>query len=133
MANQFNILDPGLRNVLLRDVTGETSTSTTEVFLNQFYRGIELITSVTVAPGVDTIALSLFGVDPISGKLYLLGSGATISVASPTVANVVIFYPGIDIIPTIQFSKLLPVQFLIVIAHVGVGAFDYTISANLRP
>lgn len=133
MANQFNVLDPGLRNILLRDVTGETLTSTTEVFLNQFYRGIELITSVTVAPGVDTITISLFGIDPVSGKRYLLGSGLSINLASPTVAQTITFYPGIEITPNIQFSKLLPVQFLLVIAHVGAGAFDYTISANLRP
>lgn len=130
----MNILSgSGITNVLLRNVVDENATSLSDEFENLSFKGAEFITSITKAPGLDSITLTIMGIDTESGKAYIVATGLPLAVASPTVAFPLKIYPGITPADNLRFSDVLPGKFKLLIQHTGNGNFDYTVSANLIP
>lgn len=90
------------------------------------FRGIIIYHRVTAVPGVDTVRLTIRGIDPVSGQAFATSNGATISAAGNYVTTI---GPGFGT------PSALPDQIRIEVTHSPSpsGNFDYSVGYCLIP
>lgn len=120
-------------NIPLLSVTGQTANAVSSVQTNGQFKGVQILTTITQAPGAGaSIKPTLFGQDPVTGGNYLIAQGDSYG-TNGTFA--VTFHPGVPLSDQ-QFSTqravLLPAKWFVIMQHSpGGGGFDYTVTATV--
>ncbi len=87
--------------------------------------GCIAILQVTVAPGIDTVTLSIEGKDPVSGAYYTVLSAAA---RSTTGTDVIQVQPGGAITANVSANASLPDTYRVKVAHSAGSNFTYSVS-----
>lgn len=82
---------------------------------------------VTVVPGVDTVTLSVQGLDRASGKYITHLATTAISATGTTQLEI---GPSIAAAANVSANKLLPETFRVVVTHSAATSFTYTVGAE---
>lgn len=95
-------------------------------FLKNFNgRGIQLITNVTVVPGVDTITISILGLEPAQGDPYVLAETPAIVAVGTYILTL---YPSITEVANEKVSQIFPETYAIASTHSNPFVTDFTYS-----
>jgi hypothetical protein len=98
---------------------------------NHANRGIHVILDVTAKTGTPTnIILSIKGIDPASGKKYLILAGAAVTAVSTNVYRV---FPAATAAANSVANDFVPMDFEISVVGTGVDAnnnFTYSVGIN---
>lgn len=105
------------------------STQTQADQTNTLYRGIAVILDVTVI-GTGNITLEIDAKDSVSGKYYVLLTGAAVSSNS---TNVYTVYPSIVNTANVSASNVLPKTWRIKVTANNGNAVTYSVGYNLLP
>lgn len=106
-----------------------TATTNGQDMSNDIYAGVTVILDITVAPGVDTVTLTVQGKDPASGKYYTLLAGAAESATGTKTYTV---YPGIAVTSNVSASTVLPRIWRVIVTHSAGTSFTYSVGYNIN-
>lgn len=105
-----------------------TTTQTSQTFTNYMARGVTVILDTTVnAGGLGSITLTINGVDPVSGKTFLLLSGA--AVTTVTTNRYTVYPSGIAAVANVTAVDALPYQWNIVVTANNANPMTYSVAA----
>lgn len=107
-------------------LTTRNATTQSSVIDCTGFRGIIIYHRITAVPGVDTVRLTVRGIDPVSGQAFALANGTAQSAAGIYATTV---GPGFGV------ASALPDQIRIEITHSPSpsGNFDYSVGYCLIP
>lgn len=96
---------------------------------NDSSAGIQVVFDITVAPGVDTVTVTIQGKDPVSGKYYTLLAGAAESATGTKTYTV---YPGIAVTANVSASTILPKTWRVIVTHSAATSFTYSLGYSMN-
>jgi hypothetical protein len=103
------------------------ASSNSDDLCNDYFRGVEVVLDVTVAPGVDTVTFTIQGKDETSGKYYTLLASTAISATGTTVLRV---YPGLTAAANAAANLALPRAWRVQATHSAGSNFTYSVGVN---
>lgn len=106
-----------------------TATVNSPVIDSKDFSGCDVILDVTVDPAAASITLHIEGLDPASGKWYLIGSGSAVAAVSTVVYRV---GPGLTAAANSVFKFALPGKFRVRIAVADTDSMTYSVGVNLN-
>lgn len=116
-----------VRTGTLYTSAARTATSNGQDMANDAYRGVMVVLDITVAPGVDTVTLTIQGKDPVSGKYYTLLAGAAESATGTKVYRV---YPSLPATANVSANDLVPQTWRVTVTHSAGTSFTYSVGYN---
>lgn len=106
-------------------LAARTATNSTVDQVNMGWRGAVVLVNVTVAPGGDTITVSIQGKDPASANYYTILTGAAETTTGLKVYKV---YPGVTAAANAAASDIIPQTWRVTITHSAGTSFTYSVS-----
>lgn len=124
---QAQTLDQNTYAILLPS-GARTATPTIPDQGNFTWRCVDVVLNVTANPGAQTLTLAVNGKDPVSGAVFALLTGATVSGNS---VNVYTICPGVTVAANVTASTFLPALWQVTVTHSAAGSWTYSVSALL--
>jgi len=87
--------------------------------------GIQVVIDVTAIAATPSVVPTISGVDPVSGSIYTLLTGAAITATGITVLQV---HPEITSVANLSASAMLPQITRLTMAHGDVDSITYSVS-----
>lgn len=104
-----------------------TTTFTSSDLVNRNGRGLRVVLDMTTV-GTASVTVTINGKDPVSGKYYLLLSGAAVITNS---TNVYQLFPGAPVTTNVSANTQLPQTYQVVVTANNANAATYTVSADV--
>jgi hypothetical protein len=116
-----------LDNISLVSAAGATTTQTSADQTNYNGRGVKVVLDMTNV-GTGSVALTVQGKDPISGKYFTLLTGANVTTNS---TNVYTVYPGVTSVANVSASDIVPRTWRVNVVANNANATTYTVAASV--
>lgn len=116
------------KNVVLLESGAHIATNSTPEQVNRAHTAVHVIIDVTDITASPSVVPTIEAVDRISGKSYVLLTGAAIIATGTTVLKV---YPGAVAVANLVADDSLPLIWKVVMTHDDADSIEYSISANL--
>lgn len=109
------------------NVTGATTTQTTQDFRNEWGKSAEIYVNVSNA-GTGSVTITVQGKDPTSGTYYTVLSGAAITTNSFTKYQI---FPGAPVTANVSANDIMPFTWRIIMTANNSNAITYSVGVTI--
>ncbi len=120
--------EPGNTTLRLLESAARTATNNTGTIRNRYHRGLIVTLDITVVPAIETVTLTIQGVDPLTGKLYTILASVLEAAAVTIIMRV---HPMLTAAANLIAQDVMPEEWRVLVSHSAAGTFNYSVSAQL--
>lgn len=110
--------------------TARTADTTSDEFHPLGAQGLIVVIDMSVDPGVDTVAFSVQGKDPVSGQWYTILTSAALTAVAVTVLQI---HPALTVVANLAASALVPEKVRVFADHSAATTTTYSVGVIATP
>lgn len=116
------------KNVEVLALVARIATNSSNDQVNKDFSGVHVIIDVTDISATPSVVPTIEAKDPVSGKYYVLLTGAAITATGTVVLKV---FPGAIVVADLAANDILPLNWKVKMTHGDADSITYSVAANL--